>query len=166
MKKWITTIIVATVSLGFTATLAHGQSARDELETRAQHVNSLADRHGGMREVIHSVSVETGVPEEQLRRMHDAHPDAGPAGLMIASVLADNTKKSPEMFLSRHVKGRGWASMARENNVPLDKINERLDKLENDLNSLQPTGRDRNRNYQDNGDYNQNRDRNYNNYNY
>ncbi|HXT13305.1 MAG TPA: hypothetical protein VN873_17240 [Candidatus Angelobacter sp.] len=151
MKKWILTIIVATASVAFTTAIARGQSARDELETRAQHVNSLADRHGGMREVIHSVSVETGVPQEQLQRMHDEHPDAGPAGLMIASVLADNTKKSPEMFLRRHVNGRGWASIARENNVPLDKINNRLDKLEHDLDSLQPTGRERGREYQDEG---------------
>jgi len=164
MKKWITTIIVATVSLGFAATLtAHGQSARDELETRAQHVNSLADKHGGMREVIHSVSVETGVPQDQLQRMHDAHPDAGAAGLMIASVLADNTKKSPESFLSHHGNGRGWAAIARENNVPLDKINERLDKLERDLNSLQPTGRGSDREYRNNENPNGGmRDRNYN----
>jgi hypothetical protein len=70
---------------------------------------------------------------EQLQRMRDAHPDAGAAGLMIACVIADNAKGSPETYLSRHINGKGWAAIARDNNVPLEKINVRLDKLEKSL---------------------------------
>lgn len=147
MRKLIYSLCVATVSLGLTAGLARGQTARDELESRAQNVNSLADRHGGMREAIHDVSVETGVPQEKLQRMHDQHPDAGPAGLMIASVIADNAKGNPEQYLSRHMNGRGWGSIAHENNVPLDKINNKLANLERELGSLPATGRDTGKQY-------------------
>jgi len=156
MRKWMYSVMVATLSLGLTAGLAYGQdrgSQKDELETRAHDVNNLADRHGGMKEAVHSVSVETGVPQDQLQRMRDKHPDAGAAGLMIACVIADNAKGSPEAYLNRHVNGKGWASIARDNNVPLEKINVRLDKLQRDLEgmpssdrNLPATGRDRGRN--------------------
>jgi hypothetical protein len=156
MKKWINSLLIATVSLGLTAGLARGQgraAEKDELDSRAQTVNALADKHGGMKEAMHDVSVETGVPLEQLQKMRDQHPDAGAAGIMIACVIADNAKGSPEAYLSRHINGKGWAAIARDNKVPLDKINGRLDKLEHDLGAraagrgdLPATGRDRNRN--------------------
>ena len=149
MRKLIYSLCVATVSLGLTAGLARGQSAKDELESRAQSVNSLADRHGGMKEAIHDVSVETGVPQEKLQRMHDQHPDAGPAGLMIASVIADNAKGNPEQYLSRHMNGRGWGAIAHENNVPLEKINNKLANLERELGSLPATGSERGNQYRD-----------------
>ena len=148
-------LLVAAVSLGVSVGVARadGRAAdKDELDSRAQTVNALADKRGGMKEAIHDVSVETGVPLEQLQKMRDQHPDAGAAGIMIACVMADNTKKSPEAFLSRHINGKGWAAIARDNNVPLDKINERLSRLERDLSTgasgqLPATGRDRNRRY-------------------
>lgn len=153
MRKFMYSLMVAAMSLGFTAGLARGQdraAQKDELESRAHTVNALADQHGGMKEAIHDVSVETGVPLEQLQKMHNQHPDAGAAGLMIACVIADNAKGSPNGYLSKHVNGKGWGAIARENNVSLDKINDRLAKLERDLRSgasgqLAPTGRDRNR---------------------
>jgi hypothetical protein len=153
MRKLMYSLLVATVSLGLTAGLARGEdrgSQKDELDSRANDVNALADKHGGMREAVHSVSVETGVPLDQLQKMRDQHPDAGAAGIMIACVIADNAKGKPEAYLSRHVNGKGWAAIARDNNVPLDKINVRLDKLQHDLegtpeHNLPATGRDRGR---------------------
>lgn len=148
-------ILIATVSLGLTAGLAKGQdrgSQRDELESRAHTVNALADKRGGMKEAVHDVSVETGVPMEQIQRMRDQHPDAGAAGIMIACVIADNAKGSPESYLTRHVNGKGWGAIARDNNVPLEKINARLDKLQRYLEgtasserNLPATGRERGR---------------------
>ncbi|HWD90992.1 MAG TPA: hypothetical protein VG938_01455 [Verrucomicrobiae bacterium] len=152
MRKIIYGLFVATVSLGLTAGLARGQTAKDALETRAHNVNSLADKGGGMKEAMHDVSVETGVPQDQLERMRSQHPDAGPAGILIASVIADNAKGSPEKYLSRHVNGKGWAAIARENNVPLDKIDTKLANVERELGSLPETGRDRSSQY-----HNQNR---------
>jgi hypothetical protein len=147
MRKWMNSLLIATVSLGLTAGLARGQerNAKDELDSRAHTVDALADKHGGMKEAIRDVSVETGVPMAQIQRMHDQHPDAGAAGIMIACTIADNAKGAPEAYLSRHVNGKGWAAIARDNNVPLDKINVRLDKLERDLGSLPATGRERGR---------------------
>jgi hypothetical protein len=147
MRKFLY-VIAAVVSLGITAVHAQpGQKA--ELDDRVRSLNSLADRRGDFRIALHNVSVETGVPMDQLQRMHDQHPDAGPGGIMVACVLADDTKKSPEHFLASHAQGgHSWASIARENNVPLDRLNGRLDRLQDSLQS-QPTGRDRSREYRD-----------------
>jgi hypothetical protein len=162
MRKMMYSLLVATVSLSLTAGLARAQERRqdrgsraeqrDELESRAHTVNALADKRGGMKEAMHDVSVETGVPTDQIEHMRDQHPDAGAAGIMIACVIADNAKGSPETYLTRHVNGKGWGAIARDNNVPLDKINSRLDKLQRYLEgtpssdrNLPATGRDRSR---------------------
>src|SRR4051812_9877401 len=147
MRKLIYTLLCGTVALGLTAGFVQGQErrAKDELDDRAQTVNALADKRGGMREALHDVSIETGVPMEELQAMRDKHPDVGPAGILIASVLADNTKKPAEQFLSRHVNGKGWAAIARDNDVPLDKINERLSHLERELSPPTEPQRERRR---------------------
>jgi len=155
MRKFIYGLLVAAVSLGLNAGIARGQgraAEKDELESRAHTVNALADQRGGMKEAIHDVSVETGVPLEKLQKMREQHPDAGAAGLMIACVIADNAKGAPESYLSRHINGKGWGAIARDNNVPLEKINDRLALLERDLRKgasgqLPVTGRDKNRKY-------------------
>jgi hypothetical protein len=155
MRKFTYSLLVAAVSFGLSAGVARAQgraAQKDELETRAHTVNALADQRGGMKEAIHDVSVETGVPVDQLQKLHDRHPDAGPAGLMIAAVLADNAKGAPETYLTHHVNGKGWGAIARDSKVPLEKINDRLAKLERDLKSgasgqLPATGRQKNRNY-------------------
>jgi hypothetical protein len=150
MKKIMYTLMAVTAALGLTAGFAHGQETRNkgrQLDERVHTLNSMADKHGDFNTALHNVSVETGVPMEQLKRMHDNHPDAGIGGIMTACVLADDTKESPERFLSRHINGKEWSEIARDNNVPIDRINGRLDKLENDLNRMAPTGRERGSQY-------------------
>src|SRR5262249_16432432 len=113
---------------------------RAELDTRVQSVNSLAQRRGGTKDALHNISVETGVPIDRVQQMHDNHPNAGAGGIMVACVLADDTKAPANQFLSHHENGRSWASIARENNVPLDHINGKLDNLERELNQMPATG--------------------------
>ncbi len=145
MKKF-PYILAALVSLGITGSRMRAADQKDVLEDRVHSLNSMADKRGDFKVSLHDVSTETGVPMDQLQKMHDQHPDAGAGGIMVACVLADDTKKTPEHFLSSHVGGHGWAEIARQNSVPLDRINGRLDRLEHDL-SLKPTGRDASRHY-------------------
>lgn len=148
MRKCVNSLLIAVVSLGLTAGLARADDrAKDELDNRVHTVNAMADKHGGMKQAIHDVSVETGVPMAQIQKMHDQHPDAGAAGIMVACTIADNAKGSPEGYLSRHVNGKGWAAIARENNVSLDKIDNKLANLEREMGSLPATGRDRGNQY-------------------
>jgi hypothetical protein len=113
---------------------AYSQGSKQELDERVKTVNKLTDRKDAMQPALRDISVETGVPMDRVENMHKHHPDAGPAGIMIACVMADETKKDPEEFLKHHVEGsKGWAAMARDNNVSLDKLSLRLDRLETAL---------------------------------
>lgn len=115
--------------------IAASEASRDMLDDRARDLNRVVDREKNMDTALKYISVETGVPEERVRDMHKRHPDAGPAGILNACVLADETKKEPEDFLKHHVAGKGWAALARDNNVSLDKMTVRLDHLERALNT-------------------------------
>ena len=66
----------------------------------------------------------------QLEAMHKHYSVVGIAGVLIACVLADETKKPPENFMKERQSGKGWTTMARNNKVSVEKISERLDHLE------------------------------------
>jgi hypothetical protein len=78
---------------------------------------------------LQRISTETGVPLERVREQHKQHPDIGVAGLMLANVMASDTKKRPENFLNQRASGKKWLKIAKEQNVPVERLNERLDRL-------------------------------------
>jgi hypothetical protein len=134
MRKLVFTAMLATLALGLnTSVFGADKPARQELDEHTHAINQLAEKGDRTKLALHDISVETGVPMEQIQSMHEHHPDAGPAGIMNACVLADNTKKSPEQFLEKHINGKSWVAIAKDNNVSLDKLNERLDRLERTL---------------------------------
>lgn len=116
----------------------HSQSARHDLGTRTKDINRSANSPEMRQAALHNISVETGVPLDRVRAMHERHSDAGVAGIMNACVMADETKRSPEFFLKEHLNGKSWALLARDYNVPLGKLDTRLDHLQNELT---PAGR-------------------------
>ena len=93
----------------------------------------LCDTNGGMLppwigEIVRAVN-ETGVPLDRVETMYRRHPKPGPAGVLAACVLAAETKVPPEQFLENRTKGKGWVAQAREHNVPISRINDRLDNM-------------------------------------
>jgi hypothetical protein len=52
------------------------------------------------------VATETGVPIERVRAMHKNHPKVQAAGILVACVLADETKKTPDSVLKQHDAGK------------------------------------------------------------
>jgi len=105
----------------------------DEFENRAKKINSMADKNSNIDVALQRISTETGVPVENVRSQHKRYPETGTAGLLIANVLANETKKAPSEFLNQHAKGKKWLAIARDNKVSVDKLNERLDRLEKAL---------------------------------
>jgi hypothetical protein len=102
----------------------------DHLENRVKQLNALGAKPAMQDVAFQRISTETGVPVEAVRKQHDRHPNIGIAGLMIANVLANETKKNPESFLTQRDSGKkNWRQLARENNVSVEKLNERLDRL-------------------------------------
>src|SRR2546422_166988 len=130
MTKTMFTILTAGVLTFGAGAYAADQNTKDAFERKAANVNEVARRADKLPVALHAISVETGVPEDRLREMHKKNPDAGPAGILIASVMADETKQPPEKFLRSHVEGKSWEAIAHDNHVTLKKVNDRLDHLE------------------------------------
>jgi hypothetical protein len=93
-------------------------------------LNETVKKKSSMKTALHGVSVETGVPLATVESMHKHHPDTGPAGILVACVLADETKKPAEQLVKKHEDGKTWAEIARENKVPVEKLDRKLDNLE------------------------------------
>ena len=132
MRKSLCGLIIAglTLSLGMAPLRAAENKDADRLNERVHDINDLAKKRGMMTPALKTVSNETGVPLEQVEALHKKHDDTGPAGLMLACVLAAETKKEPESFIKSHNSGKGWGAIARENNVPVERLTVRLDHME------------------------------------
>ena len=118
------------VGLGFIVpAVAADKEDLDHLENRVKQLNSLAAKPAMMDVALKRISTETGVPVETVRKQHARHPNIGIAGLMLANVLSNETQKKPEQFLAQKEAGKKWITMAKENKVSIDKLNERLDRL-------------------------------------
>ena len=135
MKKLMLTLLSAAVALGVTTGTAKGEDKQDRerLNKRIHEVDDTVKKQKSTETALRNISVETGVPLTQVESMHRRYPDVGPAGVLMAAVLADETKKQPEQFLKDHAKGKDWGSLAYDNHVAFDKLSARLERLEGTL---------------------------------
>jgi len=128
MKKIAISFLAAGLVLSWgTAAFAAENKTFDQ---KADDLNVTAKSGEKFNSAIHAISVETGVPEERLLAMHKQHPQAGPAAILNASIMADETKQSPEVFLKNHQNGIRWEDMAHKYNVPIEKLDSRLDHVQ------------------------------------
>jgi len=134
MKRLVIALNTLVVAFGLTVpAFAADKNDQDAYEKRVKDVNAMAERPGMMKTTLQRISTETGVPVEKVQNQHKRHPKVGPGGLLVANVLADETKKGPESFLQEREPGKKWLQIDKENNVSVDKLNERLDRLEKAL---------------------------------
>jgi hypothetical protein len=105
----------------------------EEFEKRVGRSNALAEKPGMMDTALQRIATETGVPIENVRNQHKRHPETGAGGLLVANVLANETKKAPAAFLKQHADGKKWLAIARDNKVSVEKLNERLERFQKAL---------------------------------
>jgi hypothetical protein len=133
MKKSIFGLFIAALcfSCGISSTRGQAQdkAAREQLDDRTHEVNKMAKKEAADL-VLKRISTETGVPLEQVQAMDKKHGNVGAGGLLLACVLANETKKAPEDFLKQKVSGKSWAAIARDNSVAFEKLTLRLERLE------------------------------------
>ena len=132
MNKSIATLLVAglVLSVGGLELRAQDKAAVERLDKKADSINTLAKKPGKMKTAFQSISTETGVSLDQVEHLHKHPPDAGPAGIMLACTMADETKKSAGHFLDSRLSGKSWGAIAHDNKVSVDKLNERLGHME------------------------------------
>jgi hypothetical protein len=119
-------------STGLNPALAADKGSKSNLQSKMEEVNSVTS--GKTDIALQRVATETGVPIERVRAMHKNHPKVQPAGILVACVLADETKKTPGSFMEEHDAGKTWPAIAEENNVSLDKLSARVERLQQALN--------------------------------
>ena len=134
MNKSLVSVLIASVVLAFTVgglRAAETKVEKEILDDRASDINAKAKKPGLTEVALHGISVETGVPRDQVEAMYKHHKT--PAGILIACVLSDETKRPPQDFLEKRASGKSWTAIARDHHVPLEKINDRLAHLEREL---------------------------------
>jgi len=137
MKKSIIRILIPALALnlGIGLAFAADKAETDHLSARAHQVNAAAKSPGMMDSALHDISVSTGVPLDQVQALHKRHSNEGVAGVLIACAMADETGKSPEKFMETRATGKTWTAIARDNNVRMEKLNDKIDHLEKVLTS-------------------------------
>jgi hypothetical protein len=115
-----------------TAALA-ASAPETQLHQLQTQINAATKTTPQWETAMHTISVQTGVSREQLRAMRQKHPTVEPSAVLIACVLADETKKAPDQFLERAIATQDWIPIARNNKVPLEKINARLEQIQQAL---------------------------------
>jgi hypothetical protein len=135
MKKLLFVLMTSTIALA----LAGGpvRAADNDKDEQSKHFLKVADQINKaaakdaevMQLALKHVSVETGVPLETVKLHHQRHPKIGAAGILIANVLAAETKEAPATFLRERSSGEQWLAIARERKVSTSKLNVRLDNV-------------------------------------
>ena len=139
MKTILISLFTAGLVLAWGTDAALAQSRNTSFEKKANAINEAAKKSGMMEVALRDISTQTGVPQDQLQAMHTKYPKAGPAGILLASVMAEQTKKPAETFLQSRINGKSWESIAAENKVSIRTLDQRLDQLQQGLNNPQPT---------------------------
>ena len=135
MRKYIFTAITV-IGMALALKPAPAQAASDsenQLHQLQKQINDGTQTTPQWETAMHTISVQTGVPRDQLRSLRQKYPTVEPSAVLIACVLADHTKKAPEEFLKQHIAGQTWVQIAGNNKVPLDKIDERLQRVQQAL---------------------------------
>ncbi len=130
MRATLSLVVATLLSLAGHTAIAADDSSHDELEKRIRAVNSEAEKEGNFKRALHHVAIETGVPESKVEAQHQRNPDMGLSGIMLANVMAAETKKEPSEFIKERKSGKKWAAIAKANNVSTDKLTRRLDNLD------------------------------------
>src|SRR5689334_7578314 len=119
MKRCLSVLAMAGLLFATAAGAADTQkAAKASLDDRIHDFDVRTSKSDAvMRDALHAVSVETGVPASKIEDMHKRHPQAGAAHILLSCVMADKTKRDPDYYLTQKGKDKTWAKMAKEENV-------------------------------------------------
>jgi hypothetical protein len=129
-KQVFTALAVFGAALAFNTGVPAASAPETRLHQLQKQVNETTQTTQQWEVAMHTISVQTGVSRKQLRAMRQKHPTVEPSAVLISCVLADETKKAPEQFLERAIATQDWIPIARNHKVPLEKINERLERIQ------------------------------------
>jgi hypothetical protein len=140
MRTPLVSLLTAAVVFAYGNQAALAQNKRNQntgFEQKATAINQAATKSGGMDNLLRSISRQTGLPQDQVQALRNNHPNAGASAIALSAVMANQTKKPAETFLQSHLQGKTWESIASENHVPMQTLNQQLDQVQQALNNPQ-----------------------------
>jgi hypothetical protein len=93
-------------------------------------VNNLDNQAPARAAGFAAISKETGVPVATIQKQHREHEAMGTSGLLMANLIATQTKKPAGNFLRQREAGKSWIEIAAEHKVSLDSADASLNRVE------------------------------------
>jgi hypothetical protein len=106
------------------------RETKRDIDKRIVAINHLDNDRSALQAGLAAISKETAVPLPKIEAEHKEHPNVGLAGLFMAHELAVHTHKPVEHFIKAHREGKSWNELATANNQNLDKVEQKLDRIE------------------------------------
>jgi hypothetical protein len=111
-----------------------GAFSMDRFQRNIQQVNALGENHAVKRAGLAALSKETAVPLPRIEQMSERHQNLGVGDLFVAQQLALKSNKSVDELWRMHVDGkRTWADIAREYNVDVRELHQKLTRIQNEM---------------------------------
>jgi hypothetical protein len=106
------------------------QEVKASFEKNVRNVNTLDNQAPARAAGFAAISKETGVPVATIQKQHREHEAMGSAGLLMANLIAAQTKKPAGNFLRQREAGKSWVEIAAEHKVSLDSADASLNRVE------------------------------------
>jgi hypothetical protein len=106
------------------------QEVKASFEKNVRNVNNLDNQAPARTAGFAAISKETGVPVATIQKQHREHEAMGSAGLLMANLIAAQTKKPAANYLRQREAGKSWPEIAAEHKVSLDSADASLNRVE------------------------------------
>src|SRR5215218_4314926 len=106
------------------------QEVRASFEKNVHNVNTLDNKAPARAAGFAAIAKETGVPVATIQKQHREHEAMGSSGLLMANLIAAQTKKPAGNFLRQREAGKSWPEIAAEHKVSLESADASLDRVE------------------------------------
>lgn len=103
---------------------------RADITKHARTINTLDNKAGARRAGYEAIAKETGVSVSTLQAQQRQHQEVGTAGLLMANVIAGQTKRPAGNYLRQAAEGKPWERIAADNGVNLEDLDAKLGRLE------------------------------------
>lgn len=106
----------------------------DRFQRNIQQVNALGEKQAVKRAGLSAFAKEASVPLQEVEQVSDRHQNIGMGDLFVAQQLARKSNKSVDELWRMHTDGkRTWADIARENNVDVRELHQKLTRIQNEM---------------------------------
>jgi hypothetical protein len=106
------------------------QQVKASIDKHIQSMNTLDNKAPAKTAGFAAIAKETGVPAATIQAQHREHPGIGSGGLLMANLIAAQTKKPATTYMRQRLAGKSWEAIAAANQVTLENADGALERVE------------------------------------